>query len=159
LDVFFNNAGIMHIGTVEEVDVDAVCRMIRLNVEALVRASYTVLKVFKKQGNGFLINTSSFAGLKTFKTIAAYNGTKFAVEAFTDSLRMELAGTGIRVSCVQPGRTQTHLFDHWKPEQLFSPDEGMIPADAVARCIQFVLEQPEDVVIPRILVMPSRQPT
>jgi NADP-dependent 3-hydroxy acid dehydrogenase YdfG len=72
---------------------------------------------------------------------------------------MELAGTGVRVSCVQPGRTRTHLFDHWRPEQLFSPEEGMIPADAVARCVQFVLEQPEDVVIPRILVMPSRQPT
>ncbi len=159
LDVFFNNAGVMHIGTVDEVDIDAVCRMIRLNVEALVRASYTVLRVFKTQGSGFLVNTSSFAGLKTFKNIGAYNATKFAVEAFSDALRMELAGTGVRVACVEPGRTQTHLFDHWKPEQRFSPEEGMIPADAVACCIQFILEQPQDVVIPRLLVMPSRQPT
>lgn len=159
LDAVFNNAGVMHIGAVEEVDIEAVCHMIRLNYEALVRMSYKALRYFKTQGSGFLVNTSSFAGLKTFKNIGAYNGTKFAVEAFTDALRMELAGSGVRVACVQPGRTETHLFDHWKPEQKFSPDQGMIAPEHIARAVKYILEQPEDVLVPRMLVMPSQQPT
>lgn len=159
LDVVFNNAGVMHIGSVDEVDIEAVCRMVRLNVEALVRMSYVALRHLKAQGRGFLVNTSSFAGLKTFRHIGAYNGTKFAVEAFTDALRMELAGSGVRVACIQPGRTQTGLFDHWRPDQKFAPGEGMIDPRHVAQAVRYILAQPPEVLIPRLLVMPASQPT
>ncbi len=159
LDALFNNVGIMNIGSVEDADIEALCHMIRVNYEALVRMSYHVLRFFRKQGRGFLINTSSLAGLKTFPRFGVYNGTKFAVEALTDSLRMEMAGTGVRVAAVAPGRTRTHLFDHWPEDQKFDPADGMLDPEAIANAVRFVLEQPEDVVIPRMLVMPSRQPT
>ncbi len=159
LDAVFNNAGVMNIGSVEDADIEALCRMIRVNYEALVRLSYHALRLFKQQRRGFLINTSSLAGLKTFPRFGVYNGTKFAVEALTDSLRMEMAGTGVRVACVAPGRTRTHLFDHWPEDQKFNPADGMLDPEAIANAVRFVLEQPEDVVIPRMLVMPSRQPT
>jgi NADP-dependent 3-hydroxy acid dehydrogenase YdfG len=157
LDAVFNNAGVMNIGSVDEADIDALCTMVRLNVEAVVRISYTVLRHFKKQGNGFLVNTSSLAGLKTFPHVGVYNGTKFAVEAMTDALRMELAGSGVRVSVIEPGRTATHLFDHWREDQKFDPKEGMLEAADIARCVKFILEQPEEVLIPRMLVVPARQ--
>jgi NADP-dependent 3-hydroxy acid dehydrogenase YdfG len=79
LDVVFNNAGVMHIGSVEDADVEALCAMVRLNVEAVVRMSYAALRHFKGQASGFLINTSSLAGLKSFPQIGPYCGTKFAV--------------------------------------------------------------------------------
>jgi len=159
LDALFNNAGIMNIGSVEDADIDALCYMIRVNYEALVRMSYHVLRFFKKQGRGFLLNTSSLAGLKTFPRFGVYNGTKFAVEALTDALRMEMAGSGVRVAAVEPGRTGTHLFDHWAEDEKFDPADGMLTPEDVARAVRFMLEQPEEVVIPRMLVMPSRQPT
>ncbi len=158
LDAVFNNAGIMHIGSVEAADVEALCAMVRLNFEALVRMSYTAVRHFKRQGSGFLINTSSLAGLKTFPELGVYNGTKHAVEALTDALRMELAGSGVRVGAVEPGRTRTRLFDHWREDQKFDPAQGMLEPEDVARCVRFMLEQPETVLIPRIMVVPSDQP-
>ena len=112
----------------------------------------------KPQGSGFLINTSSLAGLKTFPELGVYNGTKFAVEALTDALRMELAGSGVKVAVVEPGRTNTHLFDHWSEEQRFDQTQGMLDPEDVARCVRFILEQPREVLISRLLVVPARQP-
>jgi len=157
LDAVFNNAGVMHIGAVEEVDIEELCAMVRINVEAVIRMSYTVLRHFKQQGSGFLINTSSLAGLKVFPFIGAYNGTKFAVEALTEALRMELAGSGVRVAVIEPGRTATGLFDHWPEDRKFDPADGMLAAEDIARCVHFMLQQPEGVLIPRLLVVPSNQ--
>jgi len=158
LDAVFNNAGVMNIGSIEEADIEAFCAMVRLNFEAVVRMSYTALRHMKPNGSGFLINTSSLAGLKTFPELGVYNGTKFAVEALTDALRMELAGSGVKVAVVEPGRTQTHLFDHWPKEKQFDPAQGMLAPEDVARCVRFILEQPDEVLIPRLLVVPARQP-
>lgn len=159
LDVVINNAGAMTVGTIEEVDIEAVCQMVRLNVESVFRLAYIVLRHFKQAGSGFLINTSSIAGLKTARTYGAYNGTKFAVEAFTDALRMELAGTGIKVAAIAPGTVDTGLYDHWNQE---SKDRitagGALQAEDIARCVRFMLEQPEHVLIPRLLVVPKDQP-
>ena len=157
VDVLFNNAGVMHIGGIDEVDIETLCQMVRLNFESVVRMSYLVLRHMKRQGSGFLINSSSLAGLKAFPEIGAYNGTKFAVEAFTDALRMELAGTGVKVTAIEPGRTKTELFSHWPEEKQFKPENGLIEADDIARCIEFILEQPQEVLIPRLLVVPARQ--
>lgn len=158
LDVVFNNAGVMHIGSVEDADVEALCAMVRLNVEAVVRMSYAALRHFKGQGSGFLINTSSLAGLKSFPQIGPYCGTKFAVEALTEALRMELAGTGVKVAAIEPGRTRTGLFDHWREDQKFDPSQGLIEPDAIARSVAFILEQPDDVLVSRMLVVPASQP-
>ncbi len=157
VDILFNNAGVMHIGAIDEVDVEELCEMVRLNFESVVRMSYLVLRHMKERGSGFLINSSSLAGLKAFAQIGAYNGTKFAVEAFTDALRMELAGTGVKVTAIEPGRTKTELFSHWPEEKKFKPENGLIEADDIARCIEFILEQPQEVLIPRLLVVPARQ--
>jgi NADP-dependent 3-hydroxy acid dehydrogenase YdfG len=121
LDVAINNAGAMTVGSIEEVDIEAICDMVRLNVESVYRMAYTVLRHFKQSSSGFLINTSSIAGLKTAARYGAYNGTKHAIEAFTDSLRMELAGTGIKVAAIAPGTVETGLYDRWNED-----DKGWI---------------------------------
>lgn len=157
LDAVFNNAGVMNVGSVEGADVDSLCEMVRINFESVVRMSYAALRFFKAQGSGFLVNTSSLAGVKVFPNVGVYCGTKFALEAMTEAFRLELAGSGVRVSCIQPGRTETGLFDHWKPEQKFDPKDGMISAVDVARSVRFILEQPDEVLIPRLLVVPSKQ--
>ncbi len=159
LDVVFNNAGAMVVGAIEEIDIEKICEMARINVEALYRVGYTMLKHFKKTGSGFLINTSSIAGLKTGATLAAYSGTKHAVEAFTDSLRVELAGTGIGVAAIQPGTVATGLYSDWDEKQkdyIFSG--GALMPEDIARCVRFILEQPPHVSIARMLTVPINQP-
>lgn len=159
LDLLVNNAGMMNVGRIEEIDIDKICMMARLNVESVYRMAYTVLKHFKKTGSGFLINTSSIGGLKTAPTYGAYNGTKYAVEAFTDSLRMELAGTGIKVAAIAPGTVETGLYDNWNRENKSQVKSGgVLQPEDIARCVRFILEQPDGVLIPRLLVVPRDLP-
>lgn len=159
LDFVFSNAGIMNIGTVDELDEDAVSRMIRVNYDAAVRLAYTVLRLFKKQGHGDLITTSSILGTKVRATVGVYAGTKYAVEAMTESLRLEFAGTGIRIMVIEPGYTATDLQSHWTDKQkdsLKAMTHPLQPAD-IARGVKFMLEQPENVIIPRMLMVPVQQ--
>lgn len=158
LDVLINNAGMMSIGGIDEIDIEKICLMVRLNVESVYRMAYTILRHFKKNGTGFLINTSSIAGLKTGAGFGAYSGTKFAVEAFTDSLRMELAGTGVNVAAIEPGTVDTGLYDGWSEDNKSQVDSGgMLQPEDIARCARFILEQPEGVLIPRLFVAPRDQ--
>lgn len=159
LDVLINNAGAMTVGAIEEVDIEAVCQMVRLNVESVYRMAYTALRHFKQTGSGFLINTSSISGWKTVPKYGAYCGTKFAVEAFTDALRMELAGTGIKVAAIAPGTVDTGLYDRWGEEdKSWIMSGGALQPQDIARGVRFILEQPDHVLIPRLLVVPTNQP-
>lgn len=157
-DVVFNNAGIMIVGKAEEIDLEAMCRMVRINVEAVYRLAILAMREMVKQGRGYIINTSSILGLKVRQTTGAYAGTKYAVEALTEDLRMQAAGTGVRVCSLEPGLVETHLQDHFSvhPRDMLNIQAPVVPAD-VARVIRFVIEQPDHVMIPRILVMPSEQ--
>lgn len=159
LDVLINNAGMMAVGAIEKIDIEKICLMARLNVESVYRMAYTVLKHFKQTDSGFVINTSSVAGLKTSPKQAAYDGTKHAVEAFTDSLRMELASTKIKVAAIAPGTVDTGLYDKWDDEDAdYIKSGGVLQPEDIARCVRFVLEQPEGVMIPRMLAVPTNQP-
>ena len=157
-DVVFNNAGIMIVGKAEEIDLEAMCRMVRINVEAVYRLAIVAMRHLIKQGGGYLINTSSILGLKVRQTTGAYAGTKYAVEALTEDLRMQAAGTGVRVCSLEPGLVETHLQDHFPvhPRDMLNITAPVQPAD-IARVIRLMLEQPDHVMIPRILVMPSEQ--
>lgn len=159
LDVVFSNAGVMTVGSIDEVDIEKICDMVRINVESVYRMAYTALRHFKQTGSGFLIHTSSIAGLKTAPNLGAYAGTKFAIEAFTDSLRMELAGTGIGVACIEPGTVDTGLYSHWDDHNKdFIFSGGALQPEDIARCVRFILEQPTHVLIPRMLAVPVNQP-
>ncbi len=159
LDFVFNNAGIMNIGSVDQFDDEAMTDMIRVNFEAATRMAYAAIRVFRAQGGGDLITTSSILGFKVRPTVGVYAGTKYAIEALSESLRLELAGTGVRVMVIEPGFTETHLQDHWADEQktgLKAITKPVQPAE-IARAVQFMLEQPDHVVIPRLLMVPAEQ--
>ncbi len=156
VDVVFNNAGVILRTLIEEADIDAICRMVRINTESAFRLIYTALQHFKQVGKGHLVNTSSILGTKVRPTVGAYAGTKYAIEALSESLRLELAKTDIAVSCVEPGLVLTELHDDWDehPKDFMGIESPLMPED-VARCVKFVLEQPMHVRIPRLLVTPG----
>jgi len=158
LDVVFNNAGIMDTAPIDSADIEKLCANARVNYEAAVRMAYTALKHFKNQGSGYLITTSSILGTKVRPTAGVYAGSKYGVEALTEALRMEVAGSGIRVSCIEPGLVNTELQDHFEvhPRDMLSMEQPLEPED-IARCVRFMLEQPPHVSIPRMMVLPSEQ--
>ncbi len=157
-DVVFNNAGVMIVGKAKDVDLEALCQMVRINVEAVYRLAIVAMRHMLGQGSGYLINTSSILGMKVRETTGAYAGTKYAVEALTEDLRMQAAGTGVRVCALEPGLVETHLQDHFPvhPKDMLNIKSLVRPED-IGRVIRFVLEQPDHVAIPRILVMPAEQ--
>jgi NADP-dependent 3-hydroxy acid dehydrogenase YdfG len=158
LDVVVNNAGQNHNGPIEEIDVDLVCQMVRTNVEAAYRVAYLAMKHFRATGAGHLINTSSVLGFKSRPGAGAYCGTKYAIEALAEALRMEVAGSGIKVTCIEPGLVVTDLHrDHAeRPEKAQNVPRPLQPVD-VARTVMFALDQPAHVYLPRLMVLPVDQ--
>ncbi len=158
LDLCVNNAGTIAVGTIEDIDIDAVCRMARINVEAAYRMSYRALRHFRAAGSGHLVNISSVLGTKIRPTAGAYAGTKYAIEALSEALRMEVAGSPIKVSCIEPGLVMTELHRDLlaHPQDTLGVERPLAPAD-IARMVLFVAGQPDHVAVPRLMVLPQDQ--
>ena len=157
-DIVFNNAGVITTGNIDDIDLEDISYMVRVNVEAAFRMAYLAVKFFKSTGSGFLINTSSVLGTKVRPTTGAYAGTKFAIEALTETLRLELAKTNIGVACIEPGLVQTELHRDWEvhPSETLNIPRPLQPED-IARVVRFILEQPDHVRLPCILAVPADQ--
>jgi NAD(P)-dependent dehydrogenase (short-subunit alcohol dehydrogenase family) len=107
IDVLVNNAGYGSYGAVENVPIDEARRQFEVNVFGLARLIQLVTPHMREQKSGRIINISSVGG-KFYEPLGAwYHATKFAVEGFSDSLRLELAPYGIRVVIVEPGPIRT----------------------------------------------------
>lgn len=104
-----NNAGIAVPGALEFLPIDRLRYQMETNFIGQVKATQTFLPLIRKAG-GRIVNISSIAGLISFPFNGAYNASKYAVEAFTDSLRRELAPWGIHVCAIQPGVILTNIW-------------------------------------------------
>jgi len=103
IDVLVNNAGYGSYGSVEDVSIDEARRQFEVNVFGLARLTQLVTPHMRAQKSGRIINVGSIGG-KFYEPLGAwYHATKFAVEGFSDSLRVELAPHGIRVVIIEPG--------------------------------------------------------
>jgi NAD(P)-dependent dehydrogenase (short-subunit alcohol dehydrogenase family) len=103
IDVLVNNAGYGSYGAVEIVPIDEARRQFEVNLFGLARLVQLVTPHMREQGSGRIVNLSSIGG-KFYEPLGAwYHATKFAVEGFSDSLRLELAPFGLHVVIVEPG--------------------------------------------------------
>ncbi|MCX7800858.1 MAG: SDR family oxidoreductase [Fimbriimonadales bacterium] len=155
-DVAVNNAGVMVAGPCDRIDLDRVSQMVRVNVEAAYRVALFAARRFKAQGRGHLVNLSSVLGTKIRPTAGAYAGTKHAIEALSEDLRIELAGSGAKVTCIEPGLVSTELHAAFEvhPRESLGVRTPLEPED-VARCVLWALEQPPHVSIARLMVLPA----
>ncbi len=148
-DIVFNNAGVIHNGPMDKINIDAVCEMVQINVEAAFRMAYTAVKHFDSVNCGHLINTSSVLGIKTRIYTGAYAGTKHAIEALSEALRIELSRRPIQVTCIQPGLVMTDLHRDYPlhPKETMKIDKPLTPDD-VADAVMYALTRPDHVTIP-----------
>lgn len=107
IDVLVNNAGYGYFGAIENVSIEEARRQVEVNVFGLARLTQLVLPIMRAQGSGRIINTSSIAGKMVIYLGGWYNVTKYAVEAFSDALRMEVKPFGIDVVKIEPGAIKT----------------------------------------------------
>jgi short-subunit dehydrogenase len=145
-----NNAGLGATAPLLSSDVADMSRMIALNVQALTRLTYAVVPEFVKRGAGTIINIGSIVAVAPERLNGVYGGTKAFVLAFSQSLRHELANTGLKVQVVLPGATAT---DFWsksgKPVELL-PQEIVMRAEDMVDAALSGLDPGEFVTIPAL---------
>jgi len=109
LGMVFNNAGVATSQTVAEAAIEDDEWVHQINYGGVVNGTHAFLPILLQQGSGVIVNTSSVFGLVGIPGQSAYCASKFAVRGFTDSLRQELRGTGVRAVCVHPGGVKTNI--------------------------------------------------
>ncbi|MGY1639156.1 SDR family NAD(P)-dependent oxidoreductase [Geodermatophilus sp. SYSU D00742] len=163
LDVLVNNAGVMLLGTIVGADPEDWRRMVQTNVLGVMYTTHAAIDGMVEQGSGDIVNISSVAGRTARKGAGVYNASKWAVNAFSESLRQEVTTRGVRISLVEPGAVATELSSHiTQPEareQSRQYAEGMrtLQAEDVARAILYVVSQPPHVAVNEVLVRPTDQ--
>ena len=117
-----NNAGVGLIGTFEQLSIEDYEWLMGINFWGVIYGCKDFLPILKQQTAAHIVNVSSVFGLIAPEEQSAYCSSKFAVRGFTESLRHELAGTNISVSCVHPGGILTNIVRNSRVGQN-APDE------------------------------------
>ena len=163
IDILVNNAGLAAgLDFFYEGDVDDWDNMIDTNLKGLLYVTRAILPKMVNRNIGHIVNIGSIAGHQVYPKGAVYCATKYAVNALSDALRMDLLGTKIRVSSIDPGAVETNFSNvRFKGdlERAAAVYEGMEPlspndvADAVLYCIT----RPMHVNISEVILMPTDQ--
>lgn len=109
VDILFNNAGYGQPGAVEDLTRDAIRQQFETNVFGAIELTNLIIPVMRHQGHGRIIFTSSILGLVSLPYRGAYNASKYALEGFADTLRLELADSPLKVSTIEPGPIQSNF--------------------------------------------------
>jgi NADP-dependent 3-hydroxy acid dehydrogenase YdfG len=163
VDVLLNNAGLsrglakLHEGLVSDWE-----EMIDTNVKGLLYVTRAVLPGMVERGRGHVINLGSIAGHESYPGGNVYCASKAAVRALTSGLRMDLVGTPIRVSTVDPGLVQTEFSQvrfHGDTERAAKVYAGLTPLTAadVADVVLFCATRPPHVNVAEVLLLPTAQ--
>jgi len=128
IDVLVNNAGFALVGAGEDLDRDHIRRQFEVNVFAAVQACREVLPSMRARRSGRIVNVSSLAGRVSVPMMGAYCASKFALEAFSDALRVETKPFGVYVSLVEPGPVVTEF-----QRNALKASEDVLSSDSVYR--------------------------
>jgi serine 3-dehydrogenase len=162
-DVLVNNAGkALGLGPVHAGDPDDWDEMIDTNVKGLLYLTRAFLPRMVAANHGHVVNIGSIAGRWVYPNGGVYCGTKFAVLALTEGINMDLAGTKVRVSSVDPGLVETEFSEvrfHGDKERAETVYQGYTPLrpDDVADAVLYVVNAPEHVDVFNIVLMPTDQ--
>lgn len=165
VDAIFLNAGLMPNSMLSALETDNWNAMVDVNIKGVLNGIAAVLPTFEAQKSGHILATSSVAGLKVYPGCAVYCGTKWAVKAIMEGLRMESAqaGTNIRTATIYPAAVQSELVASITNPEMAEAMRGLydtyeIPAERVANVVAFALNQPEDTNISEFTLGPTTQP-
>jgi len=163
IDVLINNAGNAHgfnaiqTGTIEDWDA-----MIDINVKGLLYVSKEVIPIMTERKSGHIINLGSIAGKEAYPNGNVYCASKFAIDALTKGMRMDLNPFSIKVTSINPGLVETEFaLVRFKgdPERAAQTYKGMTPltGNDIADIILYTLQAPPHVVLADITVFPTAQ--
>jgi NADP-dependent 3-hydroxy acid dehydrogenase YdfG len=155
LDVLVHSAGIAEIGPLSATSVDVWRRTFDVNVIAVAELTRLLLPALRAvKGRVILVNSGQ--GRRAAPGWGAYAASKFALSAFADVLRAEEETSGVRVTSVFPGRTDTDMQRGVRATEQgeYEPSRYLRP-DSVAAAIRFVVDGPADAAIPEVSIRPA----
>jgi 3-hydroxy acid dehydrogenase/malonic semialdehyde reductase len=163
IEVLLNNAGLARgFSKVHEGSLDDWNEMIDTNVKGLLFVSKCVIPLMVKNKAGHVINIGSIAGNEVYPNGNVYCASKHAVDAITKGMRMDLSGTGVRVTTIDPGLVETEFGlvryrgDADKAKTAYAGMQPLTPDD-VADAIIFAASRDENVVVAQIVLLPAAQ--
>jgi 3-hydroxy acid dehydrogenase/malonic semialdehyde reductase len=163
VDVLVNNAGLaLGLGPAQDADLDDWDQMIDTNCKGLVYCTRAILPGMVERGRGHVINLGSVAGAYPYPGGNVYGGTKAFVHQFSLNLRSDVHGTGVRVTCVEPGMADTEFSlvrfggDQAKADGVYSGMQPMTAAD-IAESIHWAATMPQHVNVNTIELMATAQ--
>jgi NADP-dependent 3-hydroxy acid dehydrogenase YdfG len=161
--VLVNNAGLAAgLSTIQDGDIDDWETMIDTNLKGLLYVTRTVSPWMIKNNKGHIINIGSIAGKEVYPKGNVYCATKFAVDALSQAMRIDMLPHGIRVTAIHPGAAETEFSlvryhgDAEKAKSVYAGYEPLI-ADDIADIAYFAASRPAHVVLNEIVVTPTAQ--
>ncbi len=148
IELLVNNAGLGHMGSVEELTVDQFDEMIGTNLRGVFLCSRAVVPRMKTDGGGVIVNISSIAGKAGFIGGAGYAASKHGVMGLSESMGLDLRPHNIRVAAICPGSVNAPDFLRSRPGRI--PEERMIQASDVADAVVYIASQPNRIFIREI---------
>lgn len=163
VDILVNCAGVMYYTLMKNLHEDDWERTVDVNCKGALNCIGATLGGMLARGRGHIITISSDAGRKVFPGLAVYSGSKFFVEALSQGLRLETAGTGLKVTTIQPGNVATELpaLSHdAEALERYGQSSGarILDPEDVAASVIHALRQPDHIAINEILVEPRDEP-
>ena len=163
IDILLNNAGLAAgLDTLQEGDINDWEEMIDTNVKGLLYITKEILPQMIERNSGHIINIGSIAGHVVYPKGAVYCATKYAVNALSNGLRMDLLGTKIRVSTIDPGMVESNFSlvrlkgDVERAKAVYEGMDPLTPND-IADAVLYCATRPPHVNISEIIIMPTDQ--
>lgn len=163
VDVLVNNAGLAAgLGPLHEGDPDHWDRMLDTNVRGLLSVTRAVVPGMVARARGHVVNIGSIAGHETYPGGAVYCATKAAVDRITAGMRMDLLGSGVRVSTIDPGMVGTEFSmvrfdgDAQRADGVYRGMTPLTPED-VAEAVVWVADRPAHVQVAQLVLLPTDQ--
>lgn len=163
VDILVNCAGVMYYTLMKNLREDEWEQTVDVLCKGMLNCVGAVLGGMLDRGRGHIVTISSDAGRKIYPGLAAYTGGKFFVEGVSQALRLETAGSGLRVTTIQPGNVATDLLqmsgDDEALERYAQPSGAKaLDAEDVAASVIHALEQPDHVAVNEVLLQPRDEP-
>jgi len=151
LNVLINNAGVGYFNNIDELPLQHWHDMINTNLNGAFYISTNIVPLMKKNNASYhIINIGSILGKTTRPDSTAYSATKYGIQGFSEALSKELRNHNIKVTCVNPGSIETHLFE----QSGIEPHSNMLQPNDIATFIIHILETPCNMLIDEITLRP-----